>query len=335
MPADEAHPLVSIVVPAFNVARTIEDTICSLLLQSFSNFELIIVDDGSTDATLDVVHGFKDARIRLVRQSNLGLAGARNTGIAESRGNFIGFCDADDLWEPEKLAAHVSHLHRRPDVGISFSGSRMIGNDGEDMGLSQRPKLQGITARDVLLRNPIGNGSSAVIRRTALDDIAYRPEGETSRDWWFDETFRQTEDVEAWLRLSLTTSWKIEGVPGLLTRYRINPTGLSGNIERQLASWNLMYEKIKCIAPSFIARHGEAARAYQLRYLCRRAVGLRDGSLAMQLARGSLNASLRPVAAEPIKSITTFLAAALLATAGSRAYQRTEMALLAARRRFT
>ena len=109
-------------MPAYNVESTIYATLRSLLAQTFSDFELIIVDDGSTDHTLNVVAGFDDPRLRVVRQANRGLAGAHNTGIFESRGRYIGFCDADDLWAPEKLARHVAHLEAEPEVGISFSG---------------------------------------------------------------------------------------------------------------------------------------------------------------------------------------------------------------------
>ena len=97
-------PRVSLVVPAYNVASTIGDTLKSLLSQTFTDFELIIVDDGSSDRTVEIIDKFADPRIRLIRQRNRGLAGAHNTGIAAANGQFIGFCDADDLWLPQKLS---------------------------------------------------------------------------------------------------------------------------------------------------------------------------------------------------------------------------------------
>ena len=131
----------SIVVPAYNCETMIADTLRSLLKQTFADFELIVVDDGSSDATVDVVNAFDDPRLRLVRQANRGLAGAHNTGIHEARGEFIGFCDADDLWSPEKLEKHVAHLRSDPQVGISFAGSRMIDENGKPLGIDQKPKL--------------------------------------------------------------------------------------------------------------------------------------------------------------------------------------------------
>lgn len=311
-------PTASIVVPAYNARATIAETLHSLVAQTWRDLEIVVVDDGTPDDTLAVVATVADPRIRVVSQRNRGLAGARNTGIAAARGRYVGFCDADDLWAPNKLALHVRHLDADADVGISFSGSALIDADGHPLGLAQRPKLRGITARDVLLRNPIGNGSSAVVRRSAFDAIAWRPAGE-ARPWWFDETFRRSEDIEAWVRFALTADWKIEGVPGLLTRYRIVPGALSANLAPQFETWERMLAKAEAIAPGFVARHGATARAYQLRYLARRAVSLGDGRQALALARRAMAASSRPLLAEPVKTATTLAAAAALAVGGEAA----------------
>ncbi len=329
-----AHPTprASIIVPAYNAADTIGGTLESLLAQSFTDFEIVVVDDGTPDDTLAVVARYDDPRIRVVRQTNRGLAGARNGGLAVARGAYIGFCDADDLWEPQKLAAHVRHLDESPDVGISFAGSRLIDADGRSLGLVQAPKLRDITALDVLRRNPIGNGSAAVVRRAAFDRIAWRPAGDTRR-WWFDERFRQSEDIECWARFVLTTDWRIEGVPGLLTRYRVNPGGLSANLVRQHESWERMIARMSEIAPALIERHAPAARAYQLRYLARRAVAQRDGRLALDLMRRALSSSLRPLVAEPVKTLTTLTAAGTLSMMGRAGYTALETVALAMRGR--
>lgn len=301
----------SIIVPAFNVERTLPETLAALCAQTFGDFEIVIVDDGSTDATPRIANSFcSDPRVRVVHQTNRGLAGARNSGIAAARGSYIGFCDADDLWELGKLAAHVAHLDARTEVGLSFSGASLISETGTLTGHAQRPRLTGITAAHVFKRNPVGNGSSPVFRRAALDAIAYRPAGETQRDWWFDETFRQSEDIECWLRLALSSDWQIEGVPGLLTRYRISAGGLSAATDRQLASWERMVAKLQPLAPAFFATHAPAARAYQLRYLARRAVSDLDSATARTLIRRSLTTSLRPVVEEPVKTGVTLAATA-------------------------
>lgn len=321
-------PNASIVVPAYNAAATIGETIRSLLLQTYGDFELIVVDDGSIDETIAVVQSFRDDRIRLIRQKNRGLAGAHNTGIANAQGQYIGFCDADDLWLPEKLERHIAHLDRNPDIGISFSGSRMIDRNGNPLGIDQTPKLGNISSADVFKRNPIGNGSSMVMRRAALDGMAYRPHGETERDWWFDETFRQSDDIEGWLRFVLTQDWRIEGIKGHLTLYRIHLGALSANVEKQYETWTRMRDKIAEICPELVKQHGAVAHAYQLRYLCRRCISMRDGKTAWSFMRRSLKASLRPFAEEPVKSTVTFAAALLLAVFGGDSYARLERRVL-------
>ena len=313
-------PRASIVVPAYNTLATLPETVASLLAQTYDDFEVIVVDDGSSDGTADWVRAQKDRRLRLVRQLNRGLAGARNGGIVAARGVYVGFCDGDDLWEPEKLAIHVAFLDANPDVGLSYSGSALIDSVGRQIGLFQRPKTDGVTARDLLLRNPVGNGSSAVIRRDCLDDIAYRPSGETS-DWWFDEGFRQSEDIECWLRIALTTSWRIAGVAAPLTRYRIVSSGLSANLIKQYQTWCRVADRVRQVAPEFAARNLPAARAYQLRYLARRAVTLGEGRMALSLLRRGFSSSLRPVLEEPVKTATT-LAAALALCLGARWFVR-------------
>lgn len=320
-------PVASIVVPAYNAAATIASTLRSLLRQTFADFEIIVVDDGSNDRTVEIVQEFNDPRLCLVRQTNRGLAGAHNTGIDRSRGEFIGFCDADDLWMPEKLELHVAHLRRSPDVGISFSGSQMIDADGRPLRVSQRPKLVGLTAADIFLRNPIGNGSAAVVRRVAFNAIAWRPPQESERDWWFDETFRQSDDIEGWLRFALTTDWRIEGIPGLLTAYRVHTGALSADIDKQFATWVRMREKIAAISPGLIERHGPAATAYQLRYLSRRAVTLHRGREAARLSRASLATSRVPLVAEPVKTLVTLAAAELMNLTGGFAARLIEIRL--------
>jgi glycosyltransferase involved in cell wall biosynthesis len=312
-------PYVTVVVPAFNVSATLAETMEALLAQTFTDFEILVVNDGSSDETVQVANEYLcDKRVRLVNQRNRGLAGARNTGIAQALGELIGFCDADDIWEPSKLAAHVSHLNAEPGVGISFSGSALIDNNSRSMGRSQSPRLREISAHHVFKRNPIGNGSAPVIRMAVFEAIAYRPEFENERDWYFDETFRQSEDIECWTRIALTTSWLFEGITGDLTKYRINSGGLSANTERQLASWENMVNKLRPIDPDFFTKHEMAARAYQYRYLARRAISDLDGERGLELMLESLRVSLLPALEEPMKTAQTLIAATVLRLIGKK-----------------
>jgi glycosyltransferase involved in cell wall biosynthesis len=307
-----SHPLISVVVPAYNVATTIHETLVSITNQTFTNIEIIVVDDGATDNTPDILASYADSRLRVIRQNNRGLAGARNTGIHNAKGKYIAFCDADDIWEAEKLERHFCHLEGDDNVGISFAGSSMINESGNRLKVSQLPKLKNITAADVFKRNPIGNGSAAVVRRDAFDCIAYRPACESARDWWFDETMRQSEDIDAWMRFILASDWKIEGIEGLLTRYRIQSGGLSANLSKQYQTWKHMCGKVRDTAPAFAARHAPVAESYQLRFLARRAFMMRDGATALRLAASSLLTSRVPLVEEPVKTVVTLLAAIAL-----------------------
>jgi len=252
----------SLIVPAFNAAKTLPQTLTALLAQTHRDFEIIVVDDGSTDDTLVVAERFADdPRLRILSQPNRGLAGARNSGIWVALGEVIRFCDAHDIWEPGKLAAQINHLARNPHIGVSFSGSSLIDDARRMTGHARRPRLRGITAAHTFKRNPIGNGSAPVIRRTVFDAIALRPAHESTRDWFFDETFRQSTDIDCWMRIALTTPWQFECVPGLLTRYRICAHDLSVATERQHAAWERMVTKLTPHAPALFARHTTTARS--------------------------------------------------------------------------
>ena len=154
--------LVSVIVPTYNVEEYISRTINSILAQTYSNFELLIIDDESPDRSVEICQQFKDSRLKIISQKNRGLAGARNTGIRNAKGEYLAFLDADDLWLPKKLENHVQHLESSPTVGISFSRSAFIDINDRELGIYQMPKLKEITAEHLLCRNPIGNGSAPV-----------------------------------------------------------------------------------------------------------------------------------------------------------------------------
>lgn len=302
-------PRVSVVMPVFNVEAFVSEAVQSVLSQSFRDFELIIVDDGGKDQSIPICLGFDDARIRIVQQENRGLAGARNTGIAAALGQYIALLDSDDRWDMQKLMLHVIHLDNRPDVGVSYSGSALIDANGAFMRQAQRPKLHKVTAADIICRNPVGNGSAPVLRRLALDDIEFRHPRDPNRSCWFDETFRQSEDIEMWVRMALTTKFTFDGIQPLLTHYRIVGGGLSANVVRQYESWDRMLAKTARYAPEFVAEHGPSARAYQLRYLARRSIQMGDPAFALHLLKDAAKFSWRPLLDEPVKTLETWAAA--------------------------
>ncbi len=312
---------VSVVLPVFNVERYVTASIQSVLAQTYADFELVIVDDSSTDSSLRLCQQFTDPRIRIIQQKNRGLAGARNSGIRHAKGEYIALLDSDDLFAPEKLQRHVEHLDRSPKVGISFSRSAFIDEDSQPLGYYQMPKLKEITTPDILCRNPIGNGSAPVIRRQVFQEISVQKDlYGVVEDFFFDDSFRQSEDIECWLRMAIQTSWLFEGIPEPLTLYRVNGGGLSASVSKQLASWERVMEKIKIYDPKLLKEWGSLARAYQLRYLARRAWQLRDKHLALKLIHEALVTDGRIMIKEPQRTLMTIGAIYLLALLPQKAY---------------
>ena len=311
-------PKVSVVMPVYNVEVYVAEAVTSVLDQTFTDFELLIVDDGSTDASVDICNLIHDPRIRLIHQTNRGLAGARNTGIRKAKGDYIAFLDSDDLWTPDKLARHVAYLDANPAIGVSYSASALINAEGVPIGITQSPKTTNVTAQDVFLRNPVGNGSAPVIRRETLDAIKFNAgRGHTE---FFDENFRQSEDIECWMRIALTTHWKFGGIDDCLTLYRVNEDGLSAHIDRQFKSWEAMCEKVRAVAPTFYRKWGRLSRAFQLRYLARRAARMRNRASALKLALGALVCHPAILLREPKKTLETVAAALVLKIVPTRVY---------------
>lgn len=300
---------ISVIMPVYNVEAYVADAVQSVLDQTYENFELIVVDDGGTDGSMDIVRRFQDDRICIVSQPNRGLAGARNTGILNSNGSFVALLDSDDRWHRDKLMLHAIHLRTNRSVDVSYSGSRMIDAEGNSLSVAMRPKLERITASHILKRNPVGNGSVPVIRRSALDLVRFLHPEEQGRTCWFDESFRQSEDIELWIRMAAGFGCRFEGIGGLLTDYRIIGGGLSANIVRQFESWQRAIDKARGYAPGLIADHGDAAAAYQLRYLARRALQLGDYGFARSLTAQALRRYPAILVEEPKKLLVTTMAA--------------------------
>lgn len=186
------EPKVSVVVPAFNRATTIGRSIDSVLNQTFDDFELIIVDDASTDDTIGVVAQYTDRRIRLLRHSaNGGVSAARNTGLQTARGQYVAFLDSDDEWSPRKLAKQVNQLNSLGDnVGLVYTGALVKDHLGRSE--YRAPRYRGDIYRQLLVDNVItGSASGVMVRRSICQKVG-----------GFDETLPAREDVDYWLRIA-------------------------------------------------------------------------------------------------------------------------------------
>ncbi|QYK14278.1 glycosyltransferase [Shewanella rhizosphaerae] len=319
-------PTVSVVMPVYNVQAFVGEAIESVLAQRFTDFELILVNDCATDNSLKICQQVQDRRVRIVQHKiNKGLAAARNTGVRHAIGKYVAFLDSDDKWHPDKLARHVEHLDRHPLVGISFSRSAFMEHDGTPTNFYQMPQLNGIDAAHLLCRNPVGNGSAPVIRRETLNAIRFQiRDGEGLQSCYFDESFRQSEDIECWLRIVATTSWLMAGIPEPLTYYRLNPTGLSADVNKQLASWEKMITKARLFAPKVLKQHERHARGYQLRYLARQSIRSGNGKMAVHMVNRALIHAPQILLKETGRTLTTLGAAYLLWLLPKPLYQACE-----------
>jgi glycosyltransferase involved in cell wall biosynthesis len=260
-PANGA-PRVSVVIPAFNAAWSIERTLASVLGQSVADFELIVVDDGSTDTTGEVVHqaGKGDPRVRVVRQENRGLAGARNRGIEEARAPLVAPLDADDVWEPDYLAATIGALDQHLEAPFAFTYHYRM--DEHDRRLPT-PIYQTPPRHDflgLLSVNSVGCGSAAVFRRAEVlaaggyDETLARRAGQGAED------------------LKLILALAAKGQPRLVERalvgYRHVASGMSlGNPEAQLASMLAVFDDLRRDHPDLPARALADARSMAIVWL--------------------------------------------------------------------
>jgi glycosyltransferase involved in cell wall biosynthesis len=201
--------LVSVVLPTLNGERYIAASIESCLAQTYGLFELIVVDDGSTDGTVDVVRTFSDPRIRLVRLTeNVGLPAALNRGFAEARGGYLTFTSDDNLYAPEAFATMLAALQERPEVGMVYAGQMIIDAAGSVV----RPANL-FPPEALAWTNPVGG--CFLYRRSVAQAV-----GE------YDPRFAMAEDAHYWLRVSRRA--QILQLPGRLYYYRLHSESLTG-----------------------------------------------------------------------------------------------------------
>jgi glycosyltransferase involved in cell wall biosynthesis len=316
---------VSVIIPVYGVEKYIAATVQSVLDQTYKNFEVLIIDDASPDRSIAICQEFSDPRIKIIHQENRGLAGARNAGIRQAEGEYLAFLDGDDIWLPEKLEKHLEHLENSPTVGVSFSRSALIDEAGNPLNTYLMPKLRDITVADLFRGSPIGNGSAAVFRREVFEAIQYRDNLYGSEeDFYFDDRFRRSEDIECWLRIAIQTDWQFEGIPEALTLYRVNSGGLSASLLKQLESWERVLEKVRSYAPELVEQWGNLGMAYRLRYLSRSAVRLKASDMAVTLINRALATHWQILVEEPRRTLRTLVAAYLLRLLPQSLYSQLE-----------
>jgi len=210
---------VSIVMAAKNYARFLPEAVESVIAQTFTEWELLIIDDGSTDATPDVVRPFlADPRIRYIRADRLGQSRAKNLGIRLARGEFIAFLDADDAWEAAKLEKQIALFEGRPEVGVIYSRRSLMDESGRPLPQSRSATLpRGRVLARMFVQNHVCF-SSAVVRRVVFGHVGA-----------FDPEWDLAIDFDLWLRVA--GHYEFDYVDEELMRYR---TG-HGNLSKKLA----------------------------------------------------------------------------------------------------
>lgn len=244
----------SIVIPTFNSAEYIVETISSLLEQDYDDYEIILVDDGSTDNTKEVIAPYLNDRVRYIYQGNSGgPAKPRNVGIANAKGEFIFFFDSDDIALSGKMQASVALLDAQPDVGMLFTNFNLADGDGlitEQRYLDKYPTLKGLLDNQIgdhafllgstdcftgLIKSNFIGTPGVVIRRSVFGKVGL-----------FDETMRNLDDRDMWIRAAKESSVIYLDTPYF--NYRNNPLSISKQRQQDQA-----YERIQ-IANKFIGK---------------------------------------------------------------------------------
>lgn len=208
-------PEVSVIIPTYNSAQYVVEAVESVLAQTWRDFEILVVDDGSTDETEQVMRRYEPP-VRYIRQANGGVAVARNRGIRESRGRYIAFLDADDTWLPQKLEQQMNLINQQRDAGVCYSAFTLVDTDLHPLGIS-RSQRQSSALEDLLIRgNIVGSICTVLCKRSLFDLVG-----------GFDPALSQCADWDMYVRLAAQTKFLYLDEP--LVTYRQHSTNMSHN----------------------------------------------------------------------------------------------------------
>jgi glycosyltransferase involved in cell wall biosynthesis len=223
---------ISVVIPTHNYGRFIAEAIRGALDQTHRAAEIIIIDDGSTDDTTDVVREFGE-RVKYVRQEKAGVCAARNRGVRESSGELIAFLDADDIWEPAKLEKQAAKFETDPTIGLVHCGMREFDSKtGETLRFILEGGEEGVAENLLLWEGPVivGPGGTVVVTREAFDAVG-----------GFDERIKVGEDWDFCYRVA--RRFKVGFVPEALVNYRSHGAAAHRDLENMERGMLMFYEK--------------------------------------------------------------------------------------------
>lgn len=226
-------PVVSVVIPAYNAETTIRGTIQSVLDQTIVDFEIIVIDDGSTDNTRHILDSINDSRLKIFSYANGGLSTARNRGLHHATGEFIAFLDADDQWTSDKLEAQLASLMANPWTDVAYSWTIYFFADCPATRYPSQPIFfQGNVFKDMLLTNFIANGSNILVRRSVAEKVG-----------GFDVSLMASEDWDYYIRLAAIAQFSV--VPKHQILYRQSRCSMASN------TTVMEQESLKVIAKAF------------------------------------------------------------------------------------
>ena len=224
-------PKVSVIIPAYNAITYLPETLESVLQQTFTDFEVLIVDDGSSDNIVQWANGLTDDRVKFISQSNEGVSTARNLAISEARGDYIAFLDADDLWDKTKLEKQAQFLDDNPTVGLVATWMILTdeqGNPGAEVKIDFE---QGNIRKQLIEISLIPCGSIPMVRRVCFDNVGV-----------FDPTLRFGEDWEMWTRIAADYDFGL--IKEILVYYRQHSKNSSKNSHEILPDFDRLIEKM-------------------------------------------------------------------------------------------
>lgn len=279
--------MVSVIVPAYNAARWIVPTLRSAQAQTLGDIEIIVVDDGSLDTTAALVRRLAagDRRIRLIVLTNRGVGAARNAAIAEARGRFIAPLDADDLWDPEKLAEQVACIERAgARTGLVYCWSRRISEAGEVLGSYYPFVVEGEARRAMILRNFVANASVPLMRAEVLRQIGgYLTRREQGG----------VQGCEDWdLSIRVAEGWEVAVVRRELVGYRQTSAAMSSGIGGMARSFEVVMGRARQRNPDLPGSLFRWAAGHFFSYLVAKSYAAGDW-------RGCVRAARRSVCADP------------------------------------
>ncbi len=223
-------PKVSVVIPAYNAMAYLPETVESVLRQTFTDFEVLIVDDGSSDHIAEWASQATDPRVKLISQQNQGVSVARNTGIAQAKGEYVAFLDADDLWEPTKLEKQDQCLEDKPEVGLVYTWTLLINEQGKPTGIVYNSQVEGNVWEQILIGDIVCSGSSAMVRRVCF---------ETAGD--FDPNLSSAADFDMWTRIAAHYPFAV--LKEFLVYYRQYSSSMSRNRHKMMQDLRITFEK--------------------------------------------------------------------------------------------